>query len=157
FGEDAWSPASVPRLALDYLVATGISVGTSLIVTSRAVNSGLLSGQRDGNGVDVILNPRVGYAYPFDETFGVWPRLGYNFSHEVSKGKAANGATQKSTLNLASLTIDAMAVLSPFKHFVIMGGPYLDLGLGGSYKLEDRDGKKLDSRNAKLTAFGLTF
>jgi hypothetical protein len=62
--------------------------------------------------------------------------------------------TSSSTL---SLTLDAMFYASPINHVVILGGPFLDLGmLYGSYS-EKTTGGTSTNGDAKLTAFGLAF
>ena len=47
-----------------------------------------------------------------------------------------------------------VGVISPVEHIAILIGPYLDLGVGGKFKV-DRDVGKDDSYNATLTSFGL--
>ena len=41
------------------------------------------------------------------------------------------------------------------EHIVLLGGPYLDLGLGGGYWLY-KDDELIDRRDANLTSFGFT-
>jgi len=52
--------------------------------------------------------------------------------------------------------IEALFAVSPIEHIVVTGGPYLDLGLGGGYTLL-QESTEIDSRDARLTSYGLTF
>jgi opacity protein-like surface antigen len=143
------SPSNTPRLGFDYLVTDGLSVGGSLFYITR-------SGEADGDLADGDLassnlfyfNPRVGYAYAFDDTFAIWPRAGIGWA----SGKVESGAgdTELSASSL-QLTIEGNLVVSPFEHFAIVGGPFIDFGLSGS--VEDEDGDEFDQ---KFTSFGLT-
>ncbi|HMR78811.1 MAG TPA: hypothetical protein PKD61_27070, partial [Polyangiaceae bacterium] len=73
--------AGLPRLALDYFVTEGISVGGSFVFMSQTgeteQSAGGTSTSADAPTVTTLfVHPRVGYAMPFDETFSIWPRLG---------------------------------------------------------------------------------
>jgi len=162
--DGAPNPSSLPRLALDFLPIDGLSVGGSLVFVSQPADQDANVGGVESN-VDLgtvstfVVNPRVGYAFPFDETFGLWPRLGLAFASrsadftttDVSTGIAITG---ESTHTTWQLTVDAMVVLSPFSHFAVLIGPYGDIGLGGNY--DATVGALSDNRNANLLSFGLS-
>jgi hypothetical protein len=153
------TPSSVPRLALDYLVTDGFSLGGSLAFVSHSadldsVDGGNESSTDAGTLTMFYVNPRLGYAFPFDETFGLWPRLGVAFASRNVEDSDAAGVTFERTVTNWQLTVDAMLIVSPFSHFAILAGPYLDLGLGGSY--ESTLGPVTDERNANLLSFGLS-
>jgi hypothetical protein len=145
-------PSSVPRLGFDYLVTDGLSVGGSFVVFSQ-------SGETEPDGGDsvdtggltsIYLNPRVGYAYAFDDTFAIWPRAGIGFL-TFSGDEGENGADISG--NSLQLTLEGNVVVSPFEHFAFIGGPFLDLGLSGSVERED-DGESAEA-DRKYTSFGL--
>lgn len=164
FGAGATSVSTLPRLALDYLVLDHVSVGASFVVMTRSVSvdgDGAPASGDGGSELSLLGAVRAGYAFPFDETFGVWGRAGvaYGYQSVDFEVRDVSGATLDATQTTTSfdVTLDVMAVLSPFKHFVLMGGPFLDLGIGGAYERETAGTSETDDRNAKLTAFGLAF
>jgi hypothetical protein len=158
------SASSLPRLALDYLPIDGLSVGGSLTYINHSAdvdnNDGGNETSADLGTVSVfVVNPRVGYAFPFDETFGLWPRLGVAFLSRTSDfdfvpdpTSAGVPTTVEASQTDWQLTLDAMVVLSPFSHFAALIGPYLDLGFAGSYESNLLN----DNRNTSLVSFGLT-
>ena len=142
---------TVPRLALDYFVAEGISVGGSLVFISSSGTQETGSQSADLPTVtNFLISPRVGYAMQFDETFSFWPRAGITY---IST-KADSDADTESWHGL-DLTVEGMFGISPFSHFAILVGPYLDLGLSGTATSEPQGGPSTDT-DAKLTGFGLT-
>jgi hypothetical protein len=145
-------PSSVPRLGFDYLVTDGLSVGGSFVVFSQ-------SGETEPDGGDsvdtpsltsIYFNPRVGYAYAIDDTFGIWPRAGIGFL--TFSGDEGEGGADVSG-NSFQLTLEGNVVVSPFEHFAFIGGPFLDLGLSGSVERED-DGETAEA-DRKYTSYGL--
>ena len=141
----------VPRLGLDYFVTEGISVGGSLVYIHQSTSTEVGSNSADGPSSSLFLiNPRVGYAMQFDETFSFWPRAGITY---IST-KADSDADTESWHGL-DLTVEGMFGISPFSHFAILVGPYLDLGLSGTATSEPQGGPSTDT-DAKLTGFGLT-
>ncbi len=156
--------AGLPRLALDYFVTEGISVGGSFIFMSRSGESessgGGQSTTRDGESVQTLaIHPRVGYAMPFDETFSIWPRVGLFYLSEsttpaepVGGGTAGPDTTDTST----NITLEAMVGISPFSHFAILVGPYVYLGVGGKREQPSATGSGVDEADRTLTSYGLT-
>ncbi|HEV8244893.1 MAG TPA: hypothetical protein VGP93_03960, partial [Polyangiaceae bacterium] len=109
-------------------------------------------------GTTFLGGLRVGYAYPFDETFGLWPRAGISYAtssaHIVVTDPAANtNTTIKLSSNYIDFDAEVLAVISPVEHLAFMIGPFLDLGLGG--KAIAKTASLEDRRNAKLTSLGL--
>jgi len=160
------TPSSVPRLALDYLVTDGFSLGGSLAFISHSADlDSVVGGNESSTDAGTLtmfyVNPRLGYAFPFDETFGLWPRLGVAFASRHAEAEVVDPddpltrVTFESTITNWQFTVDAMLIISPFSHFAILAGPYLDLGLGGSS--ESTIGSAApDERNANLLSFGLS-
>lgn len=158
FGSAAGATTTnVPRLALDFFVTEGISVGGSLIYISRSESlesdpdPGNLSGDTRSTSLFAI-HPRIGYAYPFDETFSIWPRLGltyFNHTEEVTD-------TTETTTSGWDLTGEIMLGISPMSHFAILIGPYLDLGLSGTQEETDlTPGGATTEVDGTLTSYGL--
>jgi hypothetical protein len=160
-GVDPSSPAQLPRFALDYVVASGISVGGSIMFVTRSLSEDDVTVAPVGTRVDgstFLAGARVGYAFPFDETFGIWPRAGLSYALATASSDLADEDGEETEFSQSThyfdLNLEALAVISPVEHIAIMAGPYLDLGLGGKHKVE-QDGTEIDSRNANLTSFGL--
>jgi hypothetical protein len=166
-GVDSSSPSQLPRFALDYVIAAGFTAGVSAMLATRSlsldVDSGLPPEQppptAGSEGTTFVGGLRIGYAYAFDETFGIWPRGGLSYSvtsGEYTAVDEVNGTSQSFDLSARyfDLDLEVLGVISPVEHTAILIGPYLDLGLDGKYVAE-RPGQSDDSRNAKLTSFGL--
>jgi len=160
------TPSSVPRLAFDAFLTETISVGGSFIYSTSSQSvvfsaEGNSDDQEDDLGSRSVLGlaPRVGYRLEFDDEYGLWPRAGFMFARDKttsveSTQPSVERETSSSTL---SLTLDAMFYASPIHHVVLLGGPFLDLGmLYGSYSEKTTGGTSTDG-DAKLTAFGLAF
>ena len=148
FGQNALTPSlflnsasSVPRLALDYFVTDGLSVGGSFVFLTR---SGVSEIENDPTQQDqptlstLVVNPRVGYAYAFDETFGIWPRLGFIYERDWSKSESngTQSVSRKTSVQYMTIGLDVPFFISPMKHFAILIGPYFDLGVAGNRHTE---------------------
>lgn len=165
-GVDSHSPSALPRLALDYVVYQGFTVGGSVMLSTRGMSlSG--SGQKpaappsaNDDGMTLFGGVRGGYAYAFDSTFGIWPRLGFSYSYMTSRNELVDPQTGKSAgsfevrSGLAELNLEVLFAVSPIQHIVVLAGPYLDAGLGGSYTAL-QESTEFDKRSANLTSFGL--
>jgi opacity protein-like surface antigen len=166
-GVDSHSPSALPRFALDYVLLQGLTVGGSFMLSTRgmSIHGG---GERtlppptaNDDGFTVFGTARAGYAYAFDSTFGLWPRLGIAYAHSQSRGELIDPTNGNKSLgsfetssNLWTLNIEALFAVSPIEHIVVTGGPYLDLGLGGGYNLY-QESNQIDQRDARLTSYGL--
>jgi len=167
-GVDSNSPAALPRLALDYVVASGFTVGGSVMLSTRGLSSDGTGGQpppaphtAGSDGHTVLGAARIGFAYPFDSTFAIWPRGGFSYASSTSEVTGVNPSTGESTgtfeyrVGFGNLNLELLGALSPIKHIVVLAGPYLDVGLGGGYSVFDSAGTEIDKRGANLTSFGL--
>ncbi len=162
------SPSALPRFAFDYVVFQGFTVGGSVMLSTRGLSvSGnapktLAPATANDDGLTLFGTARVGYAYAFDSTFALWPRLGLAYASSTSRSEIIDPATNKSLgsyetkSHLGTLNIEALFAVSPIEHIVVTGGPYLDLGLGGGYTLL-QESSEIDSRDARLTSYGLIF
>jgi hypothetical protein len=166
-GVDSHSPSALPRFALDYVVMQGLTVGGSFMISTRGMSlTG--SGARttapptvNDDGLTVFANARAGYAYAFDSTFAIWPRLGLAYAHGSSRNEVIDPTNDNKSLgsfetksDLWTLNFEALLAVSPIQHIVLTGGPYLDLGLGGGYRLY-QESAEIDKRDARLTSYGL--
>lgn len=129
-GTGGVNPYSVPRVSFDYLVIDGLSIGGSLIYahTSNTFKSGNVSTDYSGNMFGI--SPRVGYAYMFSESAGIWPRGGFTYYYQ----SADLGNGNKDSMDGFAFNLDAPFVISPIEQFAILVGPALDIGITGSAK-----------------------
>jgi hypothetical protein len=103
-----------PRVAFDYFVIKGISLGGA-VSASRTT-----TGDNSFNAIQVA--PRVGYATMIGPWLGVWPRAGVTYLYSASNEK------------FLALTVDALAVIMLAPHLAITFGPTVDVGLSGTPK-----------------------
>jgi hypothetical protein len=145
---------NTPRLSLDYFVVEGFSIGGSASYVSRSstVTTTLAGNDTEndaGSTSAFLLNPRVGYAIQFDETFAFWPRAGLGFvfgQRTTSVPTQAGLAKVESSLSFIDLTLEAPFTISPSDNVAFLVGPYFDLPLTG----------KIEDTSAKSWGFGLT-
>ena len=151
------SPWSSPRLALDGFVIDGLSLGGGLGFSMVSLSAGA-----DVNGtsadIDVasgwtfVVAPRVGYAYMFNDTVGIWPRAGLslffgNVTLETNPldgqdldGDGMPDVTASSpdvSLHGIALTAELPLVITPAEHFAILLAPTLDFGVAGGASSDD--------------------
>lgn len=124
---------SFPRVAADYFVIDGLSVGGSLGLYTHSGNvevevMGASEENDTGSVTGFLFQPRVGYAFMFSEMIGIWPRGGITFLSESAES-ADNDEQSSSAL---ALTIECPLVINPVPHVVFGIGPTLDLGITGS-------------------------
>ena len=167
-GVDSNSPAALPRFALDYVVYQGITVGGSIVLSTRDLSSSgdktaqtpLAPPSASPDGLTLLGGARVGYAYAFDSTWGIWGRGGLSYtssSAEQAFTDPTTGVTYGPFLRKSHFTevnFDILGVLSPVEHILILAGPYLNLGAEGGYTVSQA-GREIDSRDAHLTSFGI--
>lgn len=142
------NPFVLPRLAFDFFVIDGLSVGGSLGYAStsghveweqRVPNQPLTSTDL-ANVSMFVLAPRAGYALMFSHVIGIWPRMGFTYVRGGSDWRnpppPPNPGKNETSVWLLNLNVDAMLVLSPVPHFAFTLGPVLDIGLtgGGEYR-----------------------
>jgi hypothetical protein len=169
FGNAASNVHALPRLALDYFVIEGFSLGGSLVFYRRSGES-----ETEAAGATVtsdtptitsfMIQPRVGYSFVLDETFAIWPRGGITYGNTkiedtVPPIPPATGSSEASTtFSTLALTLDVAVVISPIENFAIMIGPFLDLGVSGTKtaELTPASGASTSIENDnKITTFGV--
>ncbi|MEZ4370622.1 MAG: outer membrane beta-barrel protein [Polyangiaceae bacterium] len=149
---DAATPYTVPRVALDYMVADGVSIGGSLGYVSQSSETETKTSagsntQDNGSVSSFVIAPRVGYVIPVADGADFWVRGGITYySRTVSPDQGDD--SKDSGLGLG---LEGMFVLSPIPGFGFSIGPTVDFGLSGT---QDPGGgaQELDS---KYTNFGL--
>jgi hypothetical protein len=166
-GMNGTGASTIPRFALDYVLFRGITVGGSLMFVSRSLELDDDGGQAPATppiagpeGNTFLAGARAGFAYPFDETFGVWPRGGLSYVttrtdvNAIDPSSGESAGTFQYRAHTASVNLELLAVISPVKHVVILLGPYFDLGLGGSFSAYDAGGEELDRRGITTRSYG---
>ncbi len=147
------SISATPRAAFDYFVIDGLSLGGSIAYMSHAPSGG-------PSLKTFLFSPRVGYAYAFDNTFSIWPRVAFTYSHQSFSVQAPNSIGQMTLTNASGhftqLSLEAMLGISPMKNVAFLAGPLIDIGLGGSRSYTDPVTNTEASSSDKLTSFGLS-
>jgi hypothetical protein len=107
---------SAARLAFDWFATDGLSLGGALGYSSDSTD--------DVTSRELLLAPRIGYAYMFSEVFGVWGRAGVTYQdQELASAKIA----------MLAGTVEAELVMVPTANVAITLGPSYDFGLVGKY------------------------
>jgi hypothetical protein len=134
----ALNPFAIPRVAFDYFVANGWSVGGSIGYAHTSGRYRVDSAPRpqslgswDLSDVDLFeIAPRGGYCYMFSSVIGIWPRLGFTYGHMGITENDNNGT--KVSSYVFDLDIEAMLTIVPVQHVGILVGPLLDIPLAGN-------------------------
>lgn len=133
--------AEVPRLAFDYFVIDGLSIGGSI---------GYASVGGDADGSAFLLAPRVGYVWMFNDSIGFWLRGGLTYANQT-RGNAPNDNHE----NVFALTAEGMFVFAVADHFGFEVGPTLDLTLTGSYHGGNNPDRSVNYRDIGVFNAGL--
>lgn len=150
------SAYSAPRLAADYFVTDGLSIGAALgfahSSSSTETEGEDTTVETDGPSTNtVLLAPRVGYAFMFDDAIGIWPRLGITYVNASSETDDVESSASR-----LALTIEAPFVFAPLPHVAFTAGPTLDLGLSGSTEFDPSEpGEETEETDVKATDIGL--
>jgi hypothetical protein len=149
------SLSTIPRLALDYFVTEGFSVGGSFIYLRYAGETEDVPGAGDiPTQTAIVVHPRLGYSFIIDETFAIWPRAGITWGRAATEFDTPGGGTTENSLSSFQLSADVPVVISPMEHFAILIGPYLDLGLSATATSDN--GTTSTDTDGKVTSYGLT-
>jgi hypothetical protein len=137
---------TVPRVAVDFTVIKGLTVGGSVVLafglggsSNTETNTGGQSVSRstDAPSRTIIgIGPRVGYILPLGDIIAIWPRGGFSF-YSVSEKQTTtqqNGGdvVDKNSDTIFSLDIDPQLAIVPIQHFFFHVGPLLNIPLSGS-------------------------
>jgi hypothetical protein len=136
---------STPRLAFDYVLIPGLTVGGAVGYFHRSSSHETTNMQGVTTSVDrpdgnaIIFSPRAGYIFDFTPLLAVWARGGFTYYWFKSQGTTTNGmasTTSKTSADGLAITLDPQLVITPVPHFGITVGPMFDLPLAGSSKSE---------------------
>jgi hypothetical protein len=150
---------TLPRLGLDYFVIDGLTLGIAFgVVTNSTSNTdtpaGAASRTADGVSFDgVIVAPRIGYAYMFNDTVGIWPRGGFTYVGFGTKNPAPSN--DETGFHYSAITMEVPLVLSPFPHMGFLIAPVVDIGVGGSRVRKDGATGQETTTDVKATELGL--
>ena len=126
-----------PRLALDYIFPSGVSLGGALGYESVDYDDD----DDTDNASAWLLAARVGYFASVTSGFGLWPRGGFTV---VSTDDG--DANDDDDVSLTALTVEVPLVFSlGVSSIALTVMPHIDFGLGGGN----------DDVDMKLTEFGL--
>jgi hypothetical protein len=124
---------STPRLSLDYVLGSGVTLGGAVGYQSVSADDA------NGSVKGWLFAPRIGFYASVTSGFGIWPRGGITYL-ALDPGGDSRTAT--------ALTVEVPLV------FLVGGGrlgldvmPYVDLGVAGG----------TDTVDQKLTELGLEF
>jgi hypothetical protein len=117
--------------AADYFVIDNFSIGGVILVDytqARSVDTTRFS-----------IGPRVGYNIPFTDLIGLWPKLGFSYSHtsvstDLPSGSDDEELSVSASGNHISLNLFAPLMCHPVPHFFVGFGPFLDADLSGDNK-----------------------
>ena len=173
-------PAGIPRLALDYFVIDGLSIGGSLLISTDSSDADDLSTASTDGGIDFqaherrevsatlfSLAPRVGYAHMFTPVVGIWARGGITYlsanvettTEDIDDdGSVDDTEDREDSISHWSLSLEGLLVLSPIPHVAFGVGPFVDIPLAGSFETEisnPPNQQQLDG-DISVTSFGVT-
>ncbi len=148
------TPYTTPRLALDYFVADGVSIGGSIGFISHSGKTesktgGTTVSQDDPAVTAFAIAPRVGYVIPLTDGVDLWARGGITYWSSTTEGVGDNAPDLK-TSGLG-LGLEGLFVISPIEGFGISIGPTIDFGLTGTAEMGDAD-SDLTATNFGLNA-----
>src|SRR4051812_16058856 len=135
---EAWQ---FPRVGLDGFIIDGLSLGGSFVVIHRALEA--------GSATDLLIAPRIGFAYMFSRVVGIWPRfsIGYwNQWRNSDQGGDLNSHT-------FAFGIDVPLLIAPVKNFASTIGPLVDFSFGGK---QTASGIMDVTNDTSFTQFGLS-
>jgi hypothetical protein len=129
------NPFAAPRIAFDGFVVDGLSLGGSVGYSNFSISeSGITSG--DGPSYHAwLISPRIGYAYMFNDTVGLWPRLGITYVNQTVSASATVAGTNvsaDSSSHFVALSAEVPLAFTPVPHTLITIAPTLDWGFSGS-------------------------
>ena len=129
-------PFQFPRIGLDGFITDGLSLGGSLTFMHRSAG---------GSATDLLVAPRIGFAYMFSRAVGIWPRFSIGYWHQWQDPNQAH---------TFAFTIDVPLIVAPVKDFAITVGPLFDVSFAGKRTVAGPTGD-VDT-DTSFTNFGLS-
>jgi hypothetical protein len=117
--------------AADFFVIKNLSLGGELLFEYSKTGS--------NDATRFGIGPRVGYNLAFTDMLGIWPKIGFSFSHTSHSATLADAnstsVVRSTSGNAFTLNLFAPIMLHPVQHFFVGFGPFLDTDLSGSQKV----------------------
>lgn len=117
--------------AADYFVIDNFSIGGVILLDYTQA--------RNVDATRFSIGPRVGYNIPFTDMIGLWPKLGFSYTH-TSASTDVEGRVDDVEVSVGtsgdhfSLNLFAPLMFHPVPHFFVGFGPFLDADLSGDNK-----------------------
>jgi len=117
--------------AADFFVTRNFSVGGTIAIDYVAA--------KDSTTTRFSIGPRVGYNVAFTDNLGVWPKLGFSYSHtnvstDLPVGDKETDLVASASGDHITLNLFAPVMFHPVPHFFVGFGPFLDVDLSGKNK-----------------------
>lgn len=159
------TPFVTPRLAFDYFVINGLSVGGSIAYYTyedddpTQTTNGTEVDQNEESGNGFLFAPRVGYLYMFSPMIGIWPRAGITYASgttETNDRTPGPGPDNDTEFNahVFDLSLEGMLVITPVPHAGFTVGPTVDIPLAGSGEVTIAD-QSNDLDKVRITSIGI--
>jgi hypothetical protein len=164
----AFSMYNVPRLAFDYSVGGGLTVGASAMVfvtlsAKEEVETGGTSRSEDsGKATAFGIGPRIGYVLPLASIASFWPRVGFSYTtlkvESPERTVGTDTISSSTSQSQAAVHFEPLFAITPVSHFAFTIGPVVDIPLTGTQKSESkRNGVTTSSEfDVSYMHFGLT-
>lgn len=158
----AFNPHTTPRVAFDFTVIKGLTVGGAVVVAfglggESSSRQGAQTTSTDAPTTTVFgLAPRVGYIIPIGEVLAFWPRGGFSFYSISSKEDLRQGgqpSTRTTTNSVFSIDLDPQFMIVPLQHFFFSAGPLVTIPLTGSSSVETQTGGVTTTVDRDLSVF----
>ncbi|MFO0604485.1 MAG: hypothetical protein U0324_14990 [Polyangiales bacterium] len=122
-----------PRLALDYELASHLTLGASAFFSYGQATDA------DGDGASAFgfgVAPRVGYSLALGDRLILWPRVGVSFSYAsaspIRSGTSTVTTSSSTSYTSLSLNVEPTAVFMLASQFGLTAGVVVDVPLVGS-------------------------
>lgn len=158
---DVSDPFVAPRLAFDFFVIDGLSVGGALGYSSDDRDGDETIGNTNRDVVaeessGVIVAPRVGYAVMFTPVVGIWPRGGLSYwTSKQELDQPGNQPDTEANASGLSLSAEVMLVIAPVPHGAFLVGPTLDLPVTSSGDADLGGNTNADFDKVDVTTLGI--
>lgn len=118
----------VPRIGFDYFIIPHLSLGGSLGFFSHDPDT---DDDESDEYSGFLFSPRVGYAVPFNDQWGVWPRGGLTYVER-------DGGV---VMDQTALSAEVPFYFMPARNVGFTGSILFDIGLAGSWRAggQERD------------------
>jgi hypothetical protein len=156
-GDDTINPPAMPRVAFDFVVASGLTLGGSIGYATTSGEYKTDTGDGTSTTFDFSDNsaffftPRIGYLIPTSAVLTIWLRGGLAIYSVTSEEPSPS--TYKVTYSGTQLALDPMLVFTPVDHVGILLGPALDIAMSGNWEASD-SGTSVEG-DFRLSSFGV--